>query len=102
MRQGRAEKCLSERPDKTDCSPALFKHRGKSTTDCRPRSEARSERAQERKAAPTWSGLGNKLALLPTCTLHHLSLRASSSHRPIARDRRGSLLGHSSVKKSGL
>jgi hypothetical protein len=77
-----------------------FIHRGKSTTDCRPRGEPRSERAQERKAAPTRSSLGSKLALLPACTLHCLSLPASSSHRPIARDQRGSLLGHSSVNKS--
>src|SRR5919106_3108775 len=97
MRQRGADRCSSERRDETDCSPGLFKHRGKSTTDCRPRSEPRSERAQERKAAPTWCGLGNKLALLPACTLHRVSLQASSRQRPIACDRRGSLLRHSSV-----
>ena len=35
------------------------------------------------------------------CTLYHLGLQASSRHRSIARDRRGSLLGHSSVNNSG-
>jgi hypothetical protein len=40
--------------------------------------------------------LGYKLAFRPTCALHR-SLRASSRHRPIARDRRGLLLGRASV-----
>jgi hypothetical protein len=33
----------------------------------------------------------------PRCALHRSSLQASSRYRPIARDRRGSLLGRSSV-----
>ncbi len=45
--------------------------------------------------------LGYKLAFLPRCALHHPSLRAASRHRPIARDRRGSLLGRSSVNNLG-
>ena len=37
--------------------------------------------------------LGYKLALLPLTTLHHFNMQLSSRYRPIARDRRGLLLG---------
>ncbi|GEM_PF-1388767 len=46
--------------------------------------------------------LGYKLAFLPHPALRHCCLQASSRHRPIARDRRGLLLGRSSVNNSGL
>ena len=65
------------------------------------RSEHRSERAQERVKLQTSRALGYKLAFLLYCALRHSNLQASSSHRPIARDRRGSLLGHSSVNNAG-
>jgi hypothetical protein len=42
----------------------------------------------------TCMGIDYKLALSLGSTLRHSSLQASSRHRPIARDRRGSLLGH--------
>jgi hypothetical protein len=69
-------------------------------TSCRARSEPRSERAQEREAAMTQWVLGYKLAFLMRGTLHHLNLRASSSYRPIACERRGLLLGRSTTVKN--
>jgi hypothetical protein len=45
--------------------------------------------------------LGYTLAFLPHSALRHSSLQASSRHRLIARDRRGLLLGHSSVNNAG-
>jgi hypothetical protein len=73
----------------------------KGTTDCGPRSEHRSERAQERRAAMTSKGWAMSLRFFLGSTLRHSSLQAASSHRPIARDRRGSLLGHSALDNSG-
>jgi hypothetical protein len=40
----------------------------------------------------TYRALGYELAFRPACALRS-SLQASSRHRPIARDQRGSLLG---------
>ena len=51
-----------------------------------------SERAQERRA--TLTSTGYKRAFLPSSALRHSNLQISSRYRPIARDRRGSLLGH--------
>jgi hypothetical protein len=59
----------------------------------RARSEPRRERAHERKGPLTCRVLGYKLAFFPRTTLHHLDVQASSRYRPIARDRRGLLLG---------
>jgi hypothetical protein len=51
--------------------------------------------AQKCEVALTSKVLGHKLAFVPYRAFHHLSWQASSRQRPIARDRRGSLLGHS-------
>jgi hypothetical protein len=73
----------------------------KGTTHCIPRSEHRSERARERTATLISRGLA--ISSLFFVTLGSaLQLQASSRHRPIARDRRGSLLGDSSVNKLAL
>jgi len=66
-------------------------------THYRPRSEPRRERAQEREAALTSTVLDYGLAFFHRRALHRLSLQASSSHRPIAHDRRGLLLGRCTV-----
>ena len=68
---------------------------------CSPRSEPRSERAQERKAAPACTVLGNRFAPLFHCALRISSLPASSRYGPIARSRRGLLLGQPAVDNQG-
>src|SRR5687768_8233731 len=66
----------------------------KTKTQCCPRSARRIERAHERKAAPRCNGLGNKLRLLLLYTLPLRICRPPQAKGPIARDWRGSLLGH--------
>ena len=73
------------------CKPGSFILRGMTIALCCPRSEPRSERPQERKSARLYR-VGNKLRFF---LLYTLPLRLHASSRPIARDRRGSLLGHS-------
>jgi hypothetical protein len=46
-------------------------------------------------------GLGMGFCFFLGSTLRHSSLQVSSRHRPIARDRRGSFLGHSAVNNPG-
>ena len=49
----------------------------------------------------TSRALGYELAFRPRSVLHRSSLRASSRQKPIARERRGSLLGRSSGNNPG-
>jgi hypothetical protein len=49
----------------------------------------------------TSRGFAIKLAFLLHSALRHSRLQASSSHKPIARDGRGSRLGHFSVNNAG-
>jgi hypothetical protein len=49
----------------------------------------------------TSRGLAMSLRFFLSSTLRHSSLQASSRHRPTPRDRRGSLLGHSTVNNPG-
>jgi hypothetical protein len=56
-----------------------------------------SERAQERRAAMTSRELGYELAFLPRLYAQPLEFAGPLESEAIARDRRGSLLGHSAV-----
>src|SRR3989304_9270873 len=75
---------------------------GKRNNMCGPRSEPRSERAQERKAAPACAMLGNRFVPRSRCALRLVSLQASSRHGTIARERRGSLLGALTGDRAGV
>jgi hypothetical protein len=74
--------------------------RGKAATQYRLRSETRSKRAQKRAATPTFVVLGYPFGFSSLST-PYLRLQAPLRHRPIARDRRGSLLGRRSVNNPG-
>ena len=49
----------------------------------------------------TSRGLAINFAFLLHSALRHSRLQASSRHKPMARDQRGSLLGHVSVNSAG-
>jgi hypothetical protein len=76
-------------------------HGPRGATHCRPRREHRSERAHDRRAAMTSRDMAIRSHFFLGSALHHSSSQASSRHRPIARDRRGSLLGSFTVSDSG-
>jgi len=74
--------------------------RGRVATHCRPRSEPRRKRAPKRAARLTSMVLGYPLAFTPQFA-PQLRFYVCLRHRPIARDRRGSLLGRCSVNNPG-
>ena len=74
---------------------------GKGTTPLRPRSKRRSERAQERKIAMTSGRSAISWRFFLTLRSTTPVLQAASRHRPLARDRRSLLFGHSSKNNAG-